>query len=325
VTRWRGLALVTALIAAQPAISGQPEPADASADEAVETATSRTSPSRQEIVVTGQRRLDKETVRDAVRGIARRGRSAAEPLARYHDPLCVSVVGFGEALGERIAERVRMRARLVGVEVAEAGCAPNATLVMVDKPEVLIDRMRRERPGLLDSDSLRRIRAILREGYPAISWTTTERRDQFGRHLPPGNPLSGYERDSLWNEMMAARDNRFPSQINIDFSIARSGAVVVFDAYKMDGVHLDQLSDYAAMRILGDPRPGAHSLADQPETILKLFQSGPDAAPAGLTLVDLAYLKGLYAMSPTEPGKRLESFALAAYEQLVDPDDDEPE
>ncbi|QIQ85616.1 hypothetical protein [Erythrobacter sp.] len=277
----------------------------------------RTDESDEPIVVTGKRDLDEDRVRSAVRSIAARGRSAAQPLARYHDPLCVTVIGFGETLGERIAERVRMRARLVGVEVAEPGCAPNATLVMVDKPAVLIDRMRRERPGLMDSDSLRRIRATLRRGYPAISWATTERRDRLGRHLPPGNPLSGYEQDSLFNEMMSSRDNRFPSQFNIDFSIARSGAVVVLDAYRMDGVHLDQLADYAAMRILGDPRPGRQPGEDESETILNLFHLGPEEAPPGLTLVDLAYLKGLYEMSPTEPGNRLEVFTIAAYAELT--------
>lgn len=277
----------------------------------------RTEESGAPIVVTGKRDLDEGRVRDAVRDIAARGRSASEPLGRYQDPLCVTVIGFGDALGERIAQRVRTRARLVGAKVAGPSCAPNATVAMVDKPEVLLDRMRRERSGLLDSDSLRRIRATLRSGYPAISWATTERRDQFGRQLPPGNPLSGYEQDSLFNEMMAARDNRFPSQLNVDFSLARSGAVVVFDAYKMDGVHLDQLADYATMRILGDPRSQTELGEDQPETILNLFRIGPEAAPPGLTIVDLAYLKGLYAMEPTEPGSRLETFALAAYGELA--------
>jgi len=269
------------------------------------------------IVVVGDRKLDEDRVREALRDMAKRGRSAREPLGRYHDPLCVTVAGFGDVLGARIAERIAAQARIVGANVAEPGCTPNATVVMVDKPVVLLDRMGRERPGLLDADSLRRIRATLRSGHPAISWASTERRDQFGRQLAPGNPLSGYEQDSLFNEMMFARDNRFPSQLNVDFSIARSGAVVVFDAYKMDGVHLDQLADYAVMRILGDPRPGTDPAAEGPRTILDLFHAGPDAAPPGLTLVDLAYLRGIYTMSPTEPASRLESFALTAYAELA--------
>jgi len=273
------------------------------------------------IIVTGDRFLDEDRVREAVRSIARRGRSSGEPLVRFQDPLCVMVSGLGDVLSERVAERIRLQARNVGAKLAESGCTPNATVVLVDRPKVLIDRMRRERPALLDSDSLRRIRSALDSGYPAISWASTERRDQFGRQLPPGNPLGGLVRESLFDEMLYARDNRFPSQLNLNFSTARSGAFVVFNAYEMSGVHLDQLADYATMHILGNPKPDARLSTDGPASILDLFRFGPEEAPPGLTLIDLAYLKGLYAMRPTDPGRRLESSSLVAYEELAARDD----
>ena len=269
------------------------------------------------IVVVGDLDLEKDRVRDAVRDIAMRGRSFDEPLMRYQDPLCITVLGFGEVLGERVAERIRMQARVVGAEVAEPGCMPNATVAMVGRPAVLIERMRQERPKLLSAESLHRIRATLSAGYPAVSWASTQRRDQFGRSIASGNPLSGLEFPGPLNELLITRDNRFASRIKVPFTIARAGAVVIFDAYKLDNVHLDQLADYAVMRILGNPRPRPSLGADQPDTILNLFRMDPLEASPGLTLMDVAYLRGLYALRPNEPATRLESSTIAAYRDLA--------
>ena len=47
------------------------------------------------IIVTGDRFLDENRVRQAVRSIARSGRSSGKPLERFQDPLCVMVSGLG--------------------------------------------------------------------------------------------------------------------------------------------------------------------------------------------------------------------------------------
>ncbi|AOL23045.1 hypothetical protein Ga0102493_112026 [Erythrobacter litoralis] len=270
------------------------------------------------IVVVGDLELEEDRVRDAVRDIAMRGRSFDEPLMKYQDPLCVTVAGFGAVLGPRIEERIRMQARVVGAKVAEPGCAPNATVIMVDRPKVLIERMRQQRRDLFSPGALRQIDTALNRGDPAIHWFVAERRNLYGDAMENFAGVGGLGAPGIAGELLFQRDARFASRIEVPFSIARTGSVVVFDAYKLDNVHLDQVADYAVMRILGHPQPQAALAEDQPDTILNLFRMDPLEASHGLTLMDLAYLRGLYAMKPNESSTRLENFTIAAYRDLVE-------
>jgi len=280
----------------------------------------RTEGSGGTIVVTGDRELEKERVVDALRDIAMRDRTTDRALTRFQAPVCPLVVGLGDKLGADIKARIEANTRLVGHTVAAEGCRPNAFLIMVDDPERLINRMRRERRALVNVDILRRARLILNADYPAISWGSTIIRDRYGNEAQNAAPFAGLEIAGGAADVLLRNDNRFASRIEVANSIDRTAAVVVFDAYKLDNVHLDQLADYATMRILGDPQPFAQTGSDQPDTILNLFRMDPlDAAP-GLTLIDLAYLRGLYAMRPRDPGTRLEHFVLAAYENLREGD-----
>ena len=63
-----------------------------------------------------------------------------------------------------------------------------------------------------------------------------------------------------------------------------------------------QFADYVAMVGLAQLKP-SDSLADAP-TILKLFNGSPQAAPAGMTDWDRAYLKALYTTEPASHGQR---------------------
>ncbi len=67
---------------------------------------------------------------------------------------------------------------------------------------------------------------------------------------------------------------------------------VIADQRRMHGVTLGQFADYVAMVALAELKPGGH-LGDAP-TVLKLFDEPPQAAPAGMTDWDRAFLKSLY-------------------------------
>lgn len=280
----------------------------------------RTERSTSEIVVTGDRDLEEKRVKEAVRDMAMRGRTAARALPRFQEPVCPLVSGLGQQLGADMKARIEANTRLIGHEVGEAGCTPNVFLIVVDDPAGLIERMRKERWGLLNARVLRRIKASLAAGDPALSWSTSVLRDRRGLEAENGGVLAGLDaRNSRTaGDLLFRNDNRAAMRTDLANSIDRTNAVIVFDAYRLDNVHLDQLADYATMRVLGDLQPLAQLGPDQPETILNLFAMDPlDAAP-GLTLLDLAYLRGLYSMEPRDPGVRLESFVLAAYNELRD-------
>lgn len=270
------------------------------------------------ILVTGERELEQKRVIEAVRGITMRGRSVSRALPRFQDPVCPIVTGLGDELGARVKARIEANTRSIGHEVGDEGCKPNAIVMLVDDPEGLIERMRKERGELLDADALRRIRTTLRAGYPAISWTGELNTDRYGNEAETSNTVAGLDEANgrILGELLYRRDNRAASRREIATSAERTSAFVVFDARRLDNVHLDQLADYATMRMLGDVKPTAQTGPGEPDTILNLFRMDAlDAAP-GLTLVDLAYLQGLYALEPRDPGTRLESFVLAAYDEL---------
>jgi len=115
--------------------------------------------------------------------MAMRGRSFGEPLMQYHEPLCANVAGLGNVLGPRIEERIGMRARAMGAELAEPGCAPNATVLMVDKPKGLIDRFRKRRPDLVSPEALRQMRAGQSQRDSAIDGFVADRRNPYGDEI----------------------------------------------------------------------------------------------------------------------------------------------
>jgi len=77
---------------------------------------------------------------------------------------------------------------------------------------------------------------------------------------------------------------------------------VIVDASQVRGVTLGQFADYVALIGLAQLEP-ADSLADAP-TILKLFNGAPQAAPAGMTDWDRAFLKSLYGTEQYSHGQR---------------------
>jgi hypothetical protein len=74
-----------------------------------------------------------------------------------------------------------------------------------------------------------------------------------------------------------------------------SRVFVIVDTTQLRGVSLGQLAAYAAMVGLVKLQSGAHG--DAGPSILKLFEQTAAAAPAGLTDLDQALLKSLYANS----------------------------
>jgi hypothetical protein len=69
----------------------------------------------------------------------------------------------------------------------------------------------------------------------------------------------------------------------------------------LDGISQRQFADYIAMVSLAELKPTPH-LRDV-QSILTLFADSPQAAPAGLSNWDQAFLKSLYGVRPraTQP------------------------
>lgn len=300
--------LASALIpAAAHAQAGEPGPQDPGKDPT--------------IIVQGERELEMPELDDAVKDMAMRGRDYQRPLPKYQAPLCPKVVGLGDRMGGYVSQRIRSNAVAAGLAAAEADCEANALVIVTDDPDRLIETMQANHPGLFDRGSNNQIKRAQSRGDAAIVWTRSMQQGPRGRN---GGASSGAPSGTLIGTFSNAggspqeRRLSFPSSFNIAFSIERVFTGIVFDVDRLDGAHLDQLSDFATLRILGSPQPAINMEQEGAVSILNLFDVGPAAAPLRMSKLDRAYLKGLYTMRPNEPSTRLEHFVKLAYQDLDD-------
>lgn len=69
-------------------------------------------------------------------------------------------------------------------------------------------------------------------------------------------------------------------------------SVVLIDTKATESLSLQQLADYASMRLLADTRSDS---VNDPATILSLFNVPRGTGPRGLTRFDRAYLRACYS------------------------------
>jgi hypothetical protein len=79
-------------------------------------------------------------------------------------------------------------------------------------------------------------------------------------------------------------------------------AVIVFDANRVNGLNIGQLSDYTAMAGLVDLDINA-DLAEAP-TILRLFTQAEGSRPQGFSAWDQAFLSATYHTDPKSVDQR---------------------
>jgi hypothetical protein len=285
------------------------------------------------IEVIGERPLSHDEISSDIYELAQSNRFGA-PIPRFHDPLCLHVSGLGQQLEAEVAELIRDNARDATMEVAAPGCSVNALVILVDNPERLVERMRETRPELFDPRSKSEIRAATHRNDPVIAWNIMTVRNRDGRSLTQASALPGgigatagqaFFDNPASNIPMT--DTWTPSRYTINYSYARAISVVIFDVRRLEGVHLNQLADYATMYLIGSPRRLLEHEKLAGTSIMTLFEAGPLNAPIGLTRLDRAYLRGLYSLKPNENSRRLAASTRVAYEQIAGNScgsDDEP-
>ena len=267
-------------------------------------------------MVRGERPIKADEVRDAVRDLAMRGRENSRPMVQFQAPICLKVAGLGEAYDATVAQRIEANIVDAGLKLAGPGCETNAVVLVVRDPHRLIKRMRQDRPMLVNVKASRRIKAARNRGDAAIAWRLTRLDGPRGDALPQVEGVAGAAGTNLFANAGAnvpQTERLGTSKFVIPYSIEAAFAAVVFDIDRLHNVHLDQLADFATMRLLADPQPEIELQPDQAASILNLFDVDPLEGPQQMTRLDRAFLRGLYAMRPNSPSTRLEKFVLAAY------------
>ncbi|MEG3181944.1 hypothetical protein [Sphingomonas sp. LT1P40] len=245
----------------------------------------------EDVLVVG--RAERETKREAtefVRALTSIPGSI-DPVARFDwAPLCPAAVGLADAQNAAITARMRRVATAARIPLADAGCRPNALVIVAADKNGMIDALRRKFPAYFLTDDKTMMDPGKQPG-PATAWHLRGRLDRSGTPVSsaPGATVSS-----------PITPSRLSSMIRPIFL----AAVVVIERDAVVGLTTTQLADYAAMRAYGGADP--KRLGDTPTaTILTVLDAAPSAqVPVTLTRWDIAFLRALYAVDADDFGPR---------------------
>jgi hypothetical protein len=270
-----------------------------------------------EIVVRHDRPVTEREIRQGVHKLIDRI-TVIDAMPRFIGSVCLKVMGLEANMARKVEDRIRKHILDLELELADGKCRPNAMVIVAGDPELMLSSLRRSRPWIFGqlqpaavgngvsvpgrNFSFSTLRSEVERGKPAVAWSV---------NVPPNAPqgaifVSGA---GAGGPQLAARWEAFRSQT---VPRPKSHAVVMFDWRQLNGVHLDQLADYATLQLLGSPRRNVDSSYAAVPTILTLFAEGPERAPQRLTRFDRAYLCGLHRMPPSFFAFRLTGYAIDA-------------
>lgn len=238
------------------------------------------------VVVTGRRPDHAKAVRHLTATVTP-VHDATEPLARFAAPVCPEAAGLPDAYARAFAERMRADASAAGVRVDAAGCAPNVTVLFVPNGQAVVKQLRHARPLMFDGLESAQLGRLAGDPGPVHLWSFTELRSRDDDR-PQVGTTTGRDAPEL--------QVREASIINTPIRVVVAGAIMLVDQGAAEGKTLNQLADYATMRVLAQARPVGADAAEP--TVLSMFDRG-GTPPVQLTAFDRAYLKALYRNQPT--------------------------
>jgi hypothetical protein len=187
-------------------------------------------------------------------------------LIGWRDKVCPRLTGLPRQDGVLVLTRVLAVARAAGVRMGDKHCSPNLYIFVTSQPEELVK-------GLEKQNSYEMFGP---RGVPYLL-------DQF---VDTPRPVR------VWYNIYGRRGPM----------ATFTRVIVIVNETRLQGVKPGQLADFIAMVGLAEIKPGA-DLGNAP-SILKLFDGGPETAPAGMSDWDQAFLKSLYSNSRAIPWKR---------------------
>jgi hypothetical protein len=278
-----------------------------------EPASSASRALQDEVIVSAQRAQLAPRVRAFVDEIS--VLEQAGGLARWHVPVCPQVTGLPRENGEFILWRLSEVARAAAVPLAGEHCQPNLfVLVTLDPNQLLAQMQKGQRAGSfgratpVEIDEFIATPRVVRVWYNSA--TESPGSPTAGQGFPPFGQLSGG--GGLPGNVTT--DWERASRVTRSEERAFTTVYVVVDKGRLQGVTRGQLADYIAMVGLTQIRPGAQ-LNDAP-TILNLFDGAPQAALAGMSGWDQAFVKSLYATEQRVTVQRSE-LALGMLREIV--------
>jgi hypothetical protein len=297
---------------AHPNGSAAAEQSSAPAGETSSSAPVSTGSRQQEVIVTGRADLAPK-VSAFVNQITNYDPDDSMGLARWLVRICPLISGLSDQDAEFVLARVSEIARKAGAPIAGEKCRPNLYILITANPAELLRGMERRNRLFTFADApASLIDEFIALPRPVKIWYHT------GVETPEGLPLTSFEFPELGKQSHGnvfqsndAQVANIPtptphgtdpgmqtnpwansSHIILNFVWDIHRVIVVVDQTRLAGVTRGQLADYVAMVGLAQLKADLQ-LGDTP-TILTLFSGTPQAASAGMTDWDQAFLKSLY-------------------------------
>ena len=216
-----------------------------------------------------------------------------EGLARWDVPVCPFVSGLPRQQGKFVLARISEIARAAAVPLAGNDCHPNLFVFVTPQPNELLQAMENRYFAVsFGGASPSQVDAFINMAQPVRVWHGSFKQNAQGGPLVEGLPGSA---QALGGGMSVPPMYTFhgaASRLVSNIAWTFSAVYVVTDERRLQGVSQGQFADYVAMVGLAEIKPAAH-LGDT-QTILRLFAGTPQAAPAGMSEWDQAFLKSLY-------------------------------
>lgn len=221
-------------------------------------------------------------------------------LARWDSKICVGVINLQRETAEFLADRISTVAVDLGLEVGDAGCAPNVMIVATgDGTEMARTLAREQGRGLRPGGA-----GMTRGGNAFEDFQTNDRAVRWWQVSMPMDSAGNSRATRLPGDCFGScvgdgSAAEFAPQIDV-FAASRLSTqivdnifrtLVIVDVDDVAGLTVLQLADYIAMVTLAQVDPDAE--IDGYASILNVLDN--PAAADSLTNWDLAYLEGLYA------------------------------
>ena len=261
------------------------------------------------VTVTGTK--SREVMDQYIQNFAAPTRMAGK-LARWREGVCPQVVGLKPDYVGFIEKRIRDVAAQVGAPVGAANCRSNIQVVFTTAPQALLDDVRAHQPeylGYADTVTAREKLALVTR--PLQAWYSTATRDLDGNIEVDGRKTLGTTME--WPPVQPGGDMHVSGMAPIELSQARitkstggrlrdgisselNHVIVVAEPGKLLDHEIGELADYIAMLSLA--QIGSLDVCQPLPSIVNMLAKDCGHPAQALTDNDLAYLKGLYKMSP---------------------------
>lgn len=202
--------------------------------------------------------------------------------ARWETPICPYIVGVQPQAIAHLTQRLRDVAAEVGAPFNNRkNCRPNLQVIFNQMPDALMQDVKAKMPWALGYyDNAQERDRMAAFDHPIKAWYRTATRDVKGR----------LEVDRL--ETVRERRPINGSKLNDGLQSELYGILIVANPDALIGRPSESVSDYIVMLALAQVRE--RDACQSLPSITDFLQKSCAQAPEGLTINDLAYLRGVY-------------------------------